>query len=210
MAVFRVEKTTGYTVMSNYHLRDKNLSCKACGLLSKMLSLPDEWDYTTRGLAMICKDGVESVTSALKELEECGYLIRRQNRDEKGRMANTEYVIFEHPHKETVENNTSDSNSAVPYTAAPEPGNPYTVAPCPDGKAQINKDISSTEESSTEKTSKDSRSFVPFSPSVNAREDAMDDPLDDLVENSREGRTEGRTELSPARAREEIRERIDE
>ena len=89
MAVFRVEKTTGYTVMSNYHLRDKNLSCKACGLLSKMLSLPDEWDYTTRGLAKICKDGVESITTALKELEECGYLIRRQNRDEKGRMANT-------------------------------------------------------------------------------------------------------------------------
>ena len=61
MAVFRVEKTMGYTVMSNYHLRDKNLSCKACGLLSKMLSLPDEWDYTTRGLAMICKDGVQSI-----------------------------------------------------------------------------------------------------------------------------------------------------
>lgn len=65
MAVFRVEKTTGYTVMSNYHLRDKNLSCKACGLLSKMLSLPDEWDYTTRGLAKICKDGVESIMAEL-------------------------------------------------------------------------------------------------------------------------------------------------
>ena len=72
MAVFRIEKTKDYTVMSNYHLKDRELSCKACGLLSKMLSLPEDWDYTTRGLATICKDGVDSIGTALKELEKRG------------------------------------------------------------------------------------------------------------------------------------------
>ena len=206
MAVFRVEKTTGYTVMSNYHLRDKNLSCKACGLLSKMLSLPDEWDYTTRGLAKICKDGVESITTALKELEECGYLIRRQNRDEKGRMANTEYVIFEHPHIEADTNTPSEPIHAVPCTGAPCTGIPDTETPCPDGKAQINKEISSTEESSTEKTSKDSRSFVlhhPPLPARNARDEGMP------VENSEEDEEDDRILISPQSARKQIREQID-
>lgn len=206
MAVFRVEKTTGYTVMSNYHLRDKNLSCKACGLLSKMLSLPDEWDYTTRGLAKICKDGVESITTALKELEECGYLIRRQNRDEKGRMANTEYVIFEHPHIEDDTNTPSEPIHAVPCTGAPCTGIPDTETPCPDGKAQINKEISSTEESSTEKTSKDSRSFVlhhPPLPARNARDEGMP------VENSEEDEEDDRILISPQSARKQIREQID-
>ncbi len=206
MAVFRVEKTTGYTVMSNYHLRDKNLSCKACGLLSKMLSLPDEWDYTTRGLAKICKDGVESITTALKELEECGYLIRRQNRDEKGRMANTEYVIFEHPHIEADTNTPSEPIHAVPCTGAPCTGIPDTETPCPDGKAQINKEISSTEESSTEKTSKDSRSFVlhhPPLPARNARDEGMP------VENSEEDEEDDRILISPQSARKQIWEQID-
>ena len=69
MAVFRIKKTKNYTVMSNHHLRNTNLSLKAKGLLSLMLSLPEEWDYTTKGLSVICKDGVDSITSAIKELE---------------------------------------------------------------------------------------------------------------------------------------------
>ena len=81
MAVFRVEKNHNYTVMSNYHLRDTGLTLKAIGLLSKMLSLTDEWDYTTRGLAAICKEGVDAIGAALKELEVRGYLVRRQIRD---------------------------------------------------------------------------------------------------------------------------------
>ena len=72
MAVFRVERTGDYTVMSNFHLKDKRLSLKAKGLLSLMLSLPDNWDYTTKGLAHICKDGVDSISSAIKELEKQG------------------------------------------------------------------------------------------------------------------------------------------
>ena len=83
MAVFRIEKTRDYTVMSNHHLRDQSLSLKAKGLLSMMLSLPEEWNYTTRGLASICKEGTDSIGSALKELERTGYIVRNRLRDSK-------------------------------------------------------------------------------------------------------------------------------
>ncbi len=84
MAVFRVERTRDYTVMCNHHLKDSNLSLKAKGLLSMMLSLPDEWNYTTRGLATICKEGVDAIGKTLKELELAGYIIRRQLRGKDG------------------------------------------------------------------------------------------------------------------------------
>ena len=113
MAVFRVEKNHNYTVMSNYHLRDTGLTLKAIGLLSKMLSLTDEWDYTTRGLAAICKEGVDAIGAALKELEARGYLVRRQIRDSKGRITDTEYTIYESPH------------TPPPDTASPDTENPY-------------------------------------------------------------------------------------
>ena len=95
MAVFRVEKTRDYTVMSNHHLRNTELSLKAKGLLSLMLSLPENWDYTTKGLACICKDGIDSINSGVKELEANGYVIRRLLRNEKGQLTTTEYTIFE-------------------------------------------------------------------------------------------------------------------
>lgn len=76
MAVFRVEKTKDFTIMSNHHLRNTELSLKAKGLLSLMLSLPEDWDYTTKGLAHICKDGVDSITTALKELERHGFPLK--------------------------------------------------------------------------------------------------------------------------------------
>ena len=97
MAVFRVERTRDYTVMCNHHLKDSNLSLKAKGLLSMMLSLPDEWNYTTRGLAAICKEGVDAIGKTLKELELAGYIIRRQLRGKDGRISDTEYTIFEKP-----------------------------------------------------------------------------------------------------------------
>ena len=78
MAVFRVEKNRNYTVMSNVHLKDKGISLKAKGLLSVILSLPEDWNYTTRGLAAICKEGVDSIGAALRELESAGYLIRHR------------------------------------------------------------------------------------------------------------------------------------
>ena len=96
MAVFRIERTRDYTVMSNHHLRNEKLSLKAKGLLSMMLSLPDDWNYTTRGLAKICKEGVDAIGGALRELETAGYIVRHQLRDRQGRISDTEYVIYEH------------------------------------------------------------------------------------------------------------------
>ena len=97
MAVFRVEKTRDFTVMSNHHLRNVALSLKAKALISLMLFLPEDWDYTTKGLACICKDGVDSIGSALKELEQQGYLTRQRIRDAHGRLGDIEYIIHEKP-----------------------------------------------------------------------------------------------------------------
>ena len=128
MAVFRVERTRDYTVMCNHHLKDSNLSLKAKGLLSMMLSLPDEWNYTTRGLATICKEGVDAIGKTLKELELAGYIIRRQLRGKDGRISDTEYTIFEKPQKpsppdtdnpaqlNTKKSNTQKSNTDLSST----------------------------------------------------------------------------------------------
>lgn len=131
MAVIRVSKTKGFSVMSNYHLRDKNLSLKAKGLLSMMLSLPDGWHYTIRGLASICKEGVESISSGIRELEKCGY-VRRHQPNIDGKFQEIEYVIYEMPQNEAAsisENKTpgkgSSEKGAVPETSgsqAPEQG----------------------------------------------------------------------------------------
>src|SRR5699024_3827112 len=102
MAVFRIERTRDYTVMSNHHLRNHALSLKAKGLLSMMLSLPDDWNYTTRGLAKICKEGVDAIGGALRELEGAGYIVRHQLRDQHGRICDTEYVIYEQPQPDTA------------------------------------------------------------------------------------------------------------
>ena len=97
MAVFRVEKTKDFTSMCIHHLRNTELSLKAKGLLSLMLSLPEDWDYTTKALAHICKDGVDSITTALKELERHGYLTRQRLRNENGQLGDIEYTIHEKP-----------------------------------------------------------------------------------------------------------------
>ena len=170
MAVFRIEKTRDYTVMSNYHLRDMELSCKACGLLSKMLSLPEEWDYTTRGLARICKDGVDSIGSALKELEKRGYLVRNRLRDGKGRIKDTEYIIYETPHLPSPDTETPDTTGpdmGEPDTAYPDTGNPDmdkpdTGEPRPEKPAQLNTKKSNTQKSKTDLSSTDS--FFPSAP----------------------------------------------
>lgn len=94
MAVFRIEKTRDYTVMSNHHLRDMSLSLKAKGLLSLMLSLPENWDYTMKGLSRICKDGIDSISGGIRELEEHGYLIRERVRGANGQLGSIEYTIW--------------------------------------------------------------------------------------------------------------------
>ena len=97
MPIFRVEKNNGYTIMSNHHLRNKELSLKAKGLLSQMLSLPDDWDYTLKGLAFINKEQIDAIREAVKELETAGYIVRSRERDEKGRLRGADYVIYETP-----------------------------------------------------------------------------------------------------------------
>ena len=136
MAVFRIEKTRDYTVMSNHHLKDRTLTLKSKGLLSMMLSLPDEWNYTTRGLAAICREGVDSIGAALKELENHGYIRCTQLRDEKGKITDTEYVIYEMPQCEPP---------SSPSTPLPGTAKPYT-----ENLAQLNTNQTKTDLSSTE------------------------------------------------------------
>ncbi len=142
MAIFRVEKNTNYTTMCNYHLRDKNLSLKAKGLLSLFLSLPDEWHYSVRGIASICREGVDSVNSGLRELEEAGYLTRSQKRQGNGRMGEIEYVIYELP------------ITAPPDTGRPYTENPYTEESNSENPGEINKDKTSKDEVRTELNNK--------------------------------------------------------
>ena len=130
MAVFRINKTQDYTVMSNFHLKDRSLSLKSKGLLSLILSLPEDWNYTTRGLAAICKEGVDSIGTALKELERAGYIKRNRLRDEKGKITDTEYVIFEKPQ--------DNPDTAQPYTENPYMDIPDTEMPCTENTAQLN------------------------------------------------------------------------
>lgn len=144
MAVFRVEKTKDFTVMSNYHLRDKNLSLKAKGLLSQMLSLPEEWDYTLAGLACINKESKDAIRSAVNELEQAGYTTRRQTTTEGGRFGCNEYLIRERP-----------------VLPSPLPENPTTAStptelPVSENPTQLNTNSSKTEKEKTELSSTDS------------------------------------------------------
>ena len=161
MAVFRIERTRDYTVMSNHHLRNHALSLKAKGLLSMMLSLPDDWNYTTRGLAKICKEGVDAIGGALRELEGAGYIVRHQLRDQHGRICDTEYVIYEQPQPDTALPDT-----ALPDTVSPDTGNPYLDKPDTEKPAELNIEKSSTQKSKTDPSSTDS---IPFRGTTAAR-----------------------------------------
>ena len=149
MAVFRIERTRDYTVMSNHHLRNEKLSLKAKGLLSMMLSLPEDWNYTTRGLAKICKEGVDAIGGALRELETAGYIVRHQLRDRQGRISDTEYVIYEQPQPKN------------PDTPQPDTASPDTEKP-----AELNIEKSRTQKSNTQGSSTDS---IPFRGTAAAR-----------------------------------------
>ena len=146
MAVFRIEKNRDYTVMSNHHLRNAGLSLKSKGLLSMMLSLPEDWNYTTRGLAKICKEGTDSIGSALKELEQAGYIVRNRLRDSKGKIVDVEYVIYETPHPLDTGQPCADE----PDTACPDPENPDMDNPCLENRPQLNKEKRNPEEPNTD------------------------------------------------------------
>lgn len=206
MAVFRIEKNKNYTVMANYHLRDISLSLKAKGLLSLMLSLPEGWDYTTKGLACICKDGVDSICSTVKELEKAGYVQRRRLRNELGHLTEIEYTILEKPVRSSSSEESALPDSPAkagtppkrekpvldapvldnPEQAIPEQAIPEQEEPEQENPAQLNIQESITEKSITDLSSKDS--FFPSGA---------------LLENRQAPLTDGRTE------REKIREQIE-
>ena len=142
MAVYRVNKTRGYTVMANFHLKDQKLSLKAVGLLSKMLSFNDGWQFSTRGLAAICEEGPDAILSALRELEEHGYLVRHRQRDAKGRMSNTVFEIYEQPQPVSPHREN-------PHMENPDVDNPDMGKPHGDNPAQLNTDQVITNEQST-------------------------------------------------------------
>ena len=131
MAVYRVNKNRGYTVMANYHLRDKTLSLKAVGLLSKMLSFNDGWQFSTKGLSAICKEGPDAVLAALRELEDHGYLVRHRQRDSKGRMSNTVFEIYEQPQPVSPHRENPDVDN-------PDMDNPHMENPHGENPAQLN------------------------------------------------------------------------
>ena len=139
MAVFRVERNKGYTVMSNHHLRNKELSLKAKGLLSQMLSLPEDWDYTLKGLSLINREKIDAIREAIKELERAGYIVRSRERDEKGRLRGADYVIFEQPQP-------------------PTPDLPTLEKPTLENPTQLNKDIQRTDLPKKEKIITDEQS----------------------------------------------------
>ena len=185
MAVFRIDKTRDYTVMANFHLRDISLSLKAKGLLSLMLSLPENWDYTTKGLAQICKDGVDSICATVKELEKAGYVQRRRLRDDLGRLAEVEYTILEKPiipvpeedppkrekpvQVEPQEPEAVSSQPETPKRENPVLDNPVLVSPVLDSPklaspeqenpAQLNTNTSSKEKINTDLSN--THSFFP-------------------------------------------------
>ena len=149
MAVFRVEKTGDYTIMSNHHFKNKELSLKAKGLLSLMLSLPEDWDYTLVGLSVINKEGVDAIREALKELEKFGYVERRRARNEGGQLKGTEYIIHEQPilGKPMLENPTLENPTLEkPMLGKPTQENPtqlntYRSKTNPEKKKESNTDV---------------------------------------------------------------------
>ena len=178
MAVFRIERTRDYTVMSNHHLKDTALSLKAKGLLSIMLSLPDEWNYTTRGLAAICKEGVDAIGGALRELEKAGYIVRRQLRGPGGRISDTEYTIYEKPRPAAEEPPEEPGpDTPAPDTDAPDTENPYLVEPdmgepSTEKPAELNTKRSNTQKSNTHLSS--THSFVLFTPPAEGQTDVYE------------------------------------
>ena len=186
MAVYRVERTRDYTVMCNCHLKDTSLSLKAKGLLSMMLSLPDEWNYNTRGLAAICKEGVDAISTAIRELEKAGYIVRRQLRGSNGRITDTEYIIYERPQDQgptAPEPPEPDPpEPEAPGLTSPYPENPYVVEPDmalprSETTAGLNINTSSTKKENTKRCS-----YPSVSPSTGERMDGQTDVTDKRAE----------------------------
>ena len=196
MAIYRVERTRDYTVMSNYHLEDRELSLKAKGLLSMILSLPDEWNYTLRGLAAISKEGVDAIGSTVRELEKAGYIIRRQIRGANGRISDTEYTIYEQPHK-NLPDNPSDVEAAnlnEPHMDFPDVDKPAAKKP-----AELNTKQENTQRENTNRVNNDVSNTHSFSRSVKQAEQQDE-------KNKAAERTDGTTDIQTLR--DKIKEQV--
>ena len=204
MAVFRVERNTGYTVMSNHHLRNKELSLKAKGLLSQMLSLPEDWDYTLAGLSHINREKIDAIREAVKELEKAGYIVRSRERDEKGRLRGADYVIYEQPQPREPEAATSVGQPPIldlPTLENPTLEKPTQEKPTLENPTQLNKDISSKEQSITDLSSTHSIPFHSLNPLPYEQDEAATPP--------ERKRTEAKTNSAIEIYREIIKENID-
>jgi len=214
MAVFRVERNTGYTVMSNHHLRNKELTLKAKGLLSQMLSLPEDWDYTLAGLSHINREKIDAIREAVKELEKAGYIVRSRERDEKGRLRGADYVIYEQPQPKEPEAATSSEQpptSDLPTLENPTLDNPTLdnptlekptlEKPTLENPTQLNKDISSKEQSITDLSSTHSIPFHSLNPLPYEQDEAATPP--------ERKRTEAKTNSAIEIYRETIKDNID-
>ena len=146
--IIRVEKNNNFTIMANYHLREKDMSLKAIGLLSVILSLPPDWDYSVEGLSAIRKESKNTINSILKELETFGYLERKRIRDERGVFKSVEYVIHEEPC-------TKNKDVVNPYPKNPDMDNPDLENPDLDNWAQLSTKELSTKELSTKELKKE-------------------------------------------------------
>ncbi len=169
MAVFRIERTRDYTVMSNHHLRDKALSLKSKGLLSMMLSLPEDWNYTTRGLAKICKEGVDAIGNALRELETAGYIVRHQMRDRQGRISDTSMLSTSSPSPKRRIRPSRIRLHQIRKTR-------IWMTPDTEKPAELNIEKSKTQKSNTQGSSTDSipfRGFAAARPPERKGRDAM-------------------------------------
>ena len=171
MAVFRVERNTGYTVMSNHHLRNKELTLKAKGLLSQMLSLPEDWDYTLAGLSHINREKIDAIREAVRELERAGYIVRSRERDAKGRLRGADYVIYEQPQL--------PPKPDLPTLENPTLENPTQEKPTQENPMQIIKEEQKTNLSKKEKPNTDTQSThsIPIhSPNPSPFEGAAEPP----------------------------------
>ena len=156
MSVFRVEKNKGYTVMSNHHLRNHALSLKAKGLLSQMLSLPEDWDYTLQGLAQINKESIDAIREAVRELERAGYIKRSRERDARGCLRGTIYTIYEQPQTQPEPEKPAQ---AVPALVQPTLEKPMLDSPALENPTQLNTKRKNKERQNTDPSITDS---IPF------------------------------------------------
>lgn len=159
MAVFRVDKKNNYTIMSNHHLRNHELSLKAKGLLSLMLSLPEDWDYTLKGLSLINRESVDAIRTAVWELEKAGYIVRRQERTRRGKMGEMVYTIYEQPQKPEP-----PPELGLPVLENPTPANSRAEKPVSANPMQIKKDITSPDVPKIELSITDTSNPYPSNP----------------------------------------------